>query len=76
MAGVRRRLQREREERLTLAWETAALSAQAQRGKLDPLERYLERVRPRAPRTGAEILQIFRDLAAQGADIAITPTTH
>lgn len=73
---MRRRLQREREDRLVLAWETAALSAAAQSGKLDPLDRYLERVRPRAPRSPAEILQVFRDLAAAGADIAITETTH
>lgn len=73
---MRRRLQREREGRLTLAWETAALCAAAQSNKLDPLDRYLERVRPRAKRSPAEILQVFRDLAAQGADIAIEPTTH
>lgn len=75
LAGVRSRLQREREDRLVLSWETAALSVAAQAGKLDPLDQYLAKIRPRKPRTAQEIALMFADLAAGGADVTITRHT-
>jgi len=73
LAGVRSRLQRQREDQVTLAWETAVfvVSAQSKQG-LQPLSYYIERVRPRKPRSGQEIVQYFTDLSASGADVTVT----
>ena len=75
LRGVRSARQFAREAALAQAWETAAFSNLAQHGKLDALDHYLTRVRPARRKSAAEVLQLFRDLAAQGAEIAITETT-
>lgn len=69
---MRRRLQREREDRLILAWESAALGGAASAGKLPPLDECLARVRPRVKLTAKQMLQVFRDLQGAGAPITIT----
>lgn len=74
LRGVRSRAQREREDRLTLAFETAVLTGTAQAGKLEKLETYVRRVRPRPKMTPGQMLAVFQDLAAQGAPITITRT--
>ena len=48
----------------------------ARAGKLDPLDQYLAKIRPRQRRTPQEIAQIFADLAAGGADVTITRHTN
>jgi hypothetical protein len=72
LRGVRKRLQREREDRLTLAYECATLGAVAQNGKLGRLDEYLARVRPRKKLNPQQLLQVFRDLAGAGAPMTIS----
>lgn len=66
LAGVRRRVERERKERVVLAWDTAAMSRAA---KLRPLDEYLEDLRPKPKRS---ILAKLRDAVAQGAPMTIS----
>ena len=69
IAGVRQRARREREERLTLAWECAALGAAAQAGKLRPIEDYLNRARPGGGRE--RMIEVLREAQARGAPMTI-----
>jgi hypothetical protein len=71
VAGVRRRLQREREDRLVLAHETAALGGAAHAGKLQDVDHYLEKIRPRTRKTPEQLLRVLQDAAARGAPMTI-----
>lgn len=71
IGAVRRRLQREREERLELAHDTAALTGAAMAGKLGRLETYLAKVRPRPKRGIADMIATLRDAAARGMPLRI-----
>lgn len=71
IGAVRRRLQREREERLELAHDTAALTGAAMAGKLDRLDSYLAKVRPRPRRGVAAMIATLRDAAARGMPLRI-----
>lgn len=70
MQGVRKRLERENDDRLRLAWETAAMSAAAQANKLKPLKYYLGQ-RNRKKQTPTEMLAVFRAFQANGAGMTI-----
>lgn len=71
IGAVRRRLQREREERLELAHDIAALTGAAMAGKLDQLDSYLAKVRPRPKRGVAAMIATLRDATARGMPLKI-----
>ncbi|MGJ0236986.1 hypothetical protein ACQEPB_00495 [Novosphingobium fluoreni] len=62
MRGVRKRMKREAEDRITLAWQTGAFTGATQsKSGLKPLNHYLRR--PPAMMTAAEMLANMRALA-------------
>lgn len=71
LAGFRRRLEREDEDRLHLAWETAALTGAAMAGKLKPFKHYRQR-RNGGRQSPREMLAALRGFQAKGAKMKIT----
>lgn len=71
MKGVRKRLEREAEDAITTAYNTAALAATAQAGKLKPLRHYLRK--PGQKQSPDEMMAILRMFEARGAGMKITP---
>lgn len=69
ISGARRRAQREREERVILAYETAAFTRAE---KLGSLESYLEKTRPQPKRGIAEMIATLRDAEARGIPLKVT----
>ncbi len=57
MKGVRKRLERENDDRLALAWQTAAFGGAAQAGKLKPLKHYMRKSGPQSPKEMVEMLK-------------------
>jgi hypothetical protein len=70
MKGVRKRLEREADDRVALAWQTGVFAATAQAGKLKPLKHYLRR--PGQKQSASEMLAIMRTFQAGGAAMRIT----
>jgi hypothetical protein len=70
MNGVRKRLEREAEERVALAWQTGVFAATAQAGKLKPLKHYLRKQGQK--QSAQEMLAIMRMFQASGAKMRIT----
>lgn len=60
------------EERVLLAYLAAQMGPVAKVGKLGPLERWLEQVRPRKKRSVGDMVVALQDAAARGAPITIT----
>jgi hypothetical protein len=71
MAGVRKRLEREADDQIALAWQTGVFAATAQAGKLKPLKHYLRK--PGRKQSGEEMVAIMRQFQARGAAMKITP---
>lgn len=69
MEGVRKRLEREAEADVRLAWQVAAMSAAAQAGKLKPLRHYL--AKQPGQQTPAQMLAALREFQARGARMKI-----
>lgn len=69
MEGVRKRLLRDGEADLRLAWHTGGFSASASVGKLKPLRTYLAGNKAQTP---AEMLAVLRSFQAKGAKMTIT----
>lgn len=66
-------MKRERDERLTLAWDSAALTATAMAGKLKPLDHYLERLKPRRRGDVPAMIAVLEEAAARsGGAMTIT----
>lgn len=61
-----------REEQVALHYLSAQMRVVAGVGKLGDLERWLEHVRPRKPRTVRDMILALQDAAARGAPIRIT----
>jgi hypothetical protein len=59
------------EEQIAVQWHAAQMRVMAGAGKLDPLEDWLKRVRPRPKRTVSDMILALQDLAARGANITI-----
>lgn len=70
MSGVRKRLEREFDERITLAWQAAALSGAAQAGKLKPLAHYLSK-QTANKQSPAEMVAVLRQFQKRGSDMKI-----
>jgi hypothetical protein len=70
MQGVRKRMEREAEARLTQSWEAAAMTGAAMSGKLKPLRHYLGN-RSRKRQTPREMLDVLRMFQAAGANMTI-----
>ena len=64
MEGVRKRAEREANERVQQAWQIAALSATAMDGKLKPMKHYLARQSANT-QSPAEMLALIRSLGAR-----------
>lgn len=60
------------EERVLTEYLAAQMRVVAQVGKLGPLDRWLEEVRPRKPRGVRDMILALQDAAARGAPITIT----
>ncbi len=60
-----------REEQVLADYLAAQMRVLAGAGKLGPLERWLEQVRPQRPRTVHDMILAFQDAAARGAKITI-----
>lgn len=71
MKAVRKRLEREDDDRLVMAWQTAALCGAAQAGKLKPLKHYLRKPGPKQKQS--DMLAILKEFQARGAGMKITP---
>ena len=71
MTGVRKRLEREVENQIALAWQTGAFAATAQAGKLKPLRHYLRK--PGQKQSPDEMMAVLREFQARGASMKITP---
>lgn len=71
MNGVRKRLEREADNRVALAWQTGVFAATAQAGKLKPLKHYLRKSGQK--QSADEMIAIMRDFKARGANMKITP---
>lgn len=69
MRGVRKRMEREADAQVALAWSMAAMSAAAQNNKLKPLKHYLQK--RSKPQTAKEMLAVFRAFQANGANMTI-----
>jgi len=59
MKGVRKRLEREAQGQIVLAWHTGAFSSAAQAGKLKPLREYVDLPRPK--QTPEQMLAVLRE---------------
>lgn len=70
MKGVRRRMERESDAQVALAWQTGAFAAAAQAGKLKPLRHYIRK--PGPVQKPSEMLSILREFQARGAGMKIT----
>lgn len=71
MEGVALRAQREMERDTALAWNIENMARHDQRRALPPLRRFLDRLKPKAAQTGAEILEVFREHQRRGANMSI-----
>jgi hypothetical protein len=71
MTGVRKRLERELDNQVALAWQSGMFSAAAQNGKLKPLKHYLRK--SGAKQTPEEMLAVLRMFQDRGATMKITP---
>ena len=71
MQGVRKRLERQADDQIALAWQTGVFAATAQAGKLKPLRHYLRK--PAQKQSSSEMLSILREFQARGAGMKITP---
>lgn len=60
------------EEQVLVQYLAAQMGPVAKVGKLGPLERWLEQVRPRKKRSVSDMIATLRDAAARGAPIRIT----
>lgn len=69
MKGVRRRMERESDAQVALAWQTGAFAAAAQAGKLKPLWHYIRK--PMPVQKPSEMLSILREFQARGAGMTI-----
>lgn len=72
MRGHKRAAQLALEERVLVAYLAAQMGPVAKVGKLGPLERWLEQVRPRKKRSVRDMILALEDAAARGAPITIT----
>lgn len=72
MEGVRKRLQRERDDRIALAWETAAFTRTE---RLKPLKQYLGNG-PAKRQAPSEMLAALRAFQAAGANMTIRRVPH
>jgi hypothetical protein len=70
MKGVRKRMERESDAQITLAWQTGAFAASAQAGKLKPLRSYIRK--PGPVQKPSEMLAHLREFQARGAGMKIT----
>lgn len=70
MKAVRKRLEREADDRVALAWQSGVFAATAQTGKLKPLKHYLRRTGEK--QSAQEMLAIMRTFQAGGAKMRIT----
>lgn len=61
-----------REDRILVEYLSAQMRVVAPVGKLGPLERWLEQVRPTRPRSVRDMILALQDAAARGAPIKIT----
>lgn len=69
MQGVRKRMKRDHDAAMSLAWHSAAFGAQAQAGKLKRLDHYTGRQQRQTPQ---QMLAVMRDLQSRGAKMKIT----
>lgn len=72
MEGDAKVQQRALEERVLVEYLAAQMNVMAGNGKLGDLDRWLEGVRPRKPRSARDWILAFQDAAARGAPITIT----
>lgn len=69
MRGDAKARQTAAEEQIALHWLSAQMRTLAPAGKLGPLDRWLDHVRPAKPRTVEDMILALQDAAAQGAPI-------
>lgn len=69
MAGARRRLEREQDDRVHLAHLTAMLSRAAKLS--NDFRKYLPKRGDKKPQSPAEMLSVLRELQARGAPMTI-----
>lgn len=72
MRADKRAAQLALEERVLLQYLAAQMGPVARVGKLGPLDRWLEQVRPRKKRSVRDMIVALQDAAARGAPIRIT----
>lgn len=70
MKAVRKRMEREADDRVGLAWQTGVFAATAQAGKIKPLKHYLRK--PGQKQSAEDMVAIMRDFQARGAAMRIT----
>lgn len=70
MAGARKRLEREAENQIALAWQTGVFAATAQAGKIKPLAHYLRK--PGQRQSPEEMMAVMRSFQEGGAAMRIT----
>lgn len=69
MRAEARNRQAAREDRVLTDYLAAQMRVMAGAGKLAPLEKYLEQVRPQKPRTVEDMILALQDAASRGAPI-------
>lgn len=71
MKAVRKRMERDADDRVAMAWQTGVFAATAQAGKLKPLKHYLRK--PSEKQSPSDMLAVMRSFQARGSSMKITP---
>jgi hypothetical protein len=71
MEGAELAARRKIEQDISLAWHIMAIDRDNQKGRMKPLSKYLESIRPVRQQTADEVAAVFQSLKGKGKSVKI-----